>query len=444
MRNTIDRRRFLKGGVGSLAVAIALPRPASGAARPVRYVTWGFGNGVVPKTWIPQGTGGGSAWSLSSTLEPLAPWKAYLTVIGNVKVEGASQHGCGNTFFVTGTKATTKREPQAPSVDQLIAAETRKHTPLKSLELGIVNAPEDEEPGRMAWSHNGPGSSNHPTYDAGEVFDRLFGPNSPGAGLAAPAAPGAPRPPGAGEALRRARKSVLDFVLEDGKRLRAALPPGDRRRLDQHLEAVFALERRIATAESPAARASSACAAPPAARRLTGGSRLDAQSAEANAAMAKLLALAFACDLTRVATYQITQAGSIAQMPEAGVTSWHGLSHEPQHMDKIQKVVSRHVEYLAALVKTLHETPDGDGNLLDNLALLTVNDVSDGWNHSGLDMPVAIVGKAGGRLRGDVHVRPPADFASATCLTVARAVVNLPSFGLGPYARTEPVAGVLA
>lgn len=237
----LGRRRFLRGVAGGSLVAIGLPRLspmldshglayAATGERPVRYITWGFSNGVVPKLWNPTATGHGSSWQLSAALLPLAPWKSYLSVVGNVKVEGSSQHGCGNTFFVTGAKAPS-REPMAASLDQIIAAKVGATRPLKSLEIGIVNAPEDEEPGRMAWSHNGPRSSNFPSYDVGEVFDRLFGANG-ATGMGTQKSP-EPSTGTSGAALRRARKSVLDFVLEDSRRLRAALPAPDRLRLDQ-------------------------------------------------------------------------------------------------------------------------------------------------------------------------------------------------------------------
>lgn len=455
--NDLCRRRFLRGAFGGAAISIGLPRLtpmlddqgrawAATGSRPIRYITWGFANGVIQSKWNPTTTGTGSAWQLSPALAPLGPWKPYVTVLGNIKVEGSSQHGCGNTFFVTGTPATPKREPLAPSIDQVIAAVTKQHTPLKSLEVGVVDNPEDEAPGRLAWSHNGPGSSNFPSYDVGEVFDRLFGPNGAGAGrTGAPTGGGAPAPvDSAGAALRKSRKSVLDFVRQDAARLRTALPTADRARLDQHLEGIFALERRITVAEMPSAPTMSApggTCTTPAIKRMVGGGKFDAQSAEVNQAMAQLVAMAFACDLTRVATVHVTQAGSKAQMPEAGVSDWHELSHDGNE-GTIQKVVVRHVEYLAALVKALHDTSDGAGNLLDNTAILTVNDCADGAEHSGTDMPVVIVGKAGGRLIGDVHHRGAPEFTSAVCVTVGRAVTGLQSFGSGSYQRSTPIAAI--
>lgn len=447
----LSRRRFLRGAFAGSSVSIALPRLsvlldqrgeawAATGSRPIRYVTFGFGNGVVTSRWNPKSYGQGAAFVLNESMLPFQDIKSHLTVVTGVDVAGAGSHGTGNLVYLSGVETYRTTGAKMATLDQVIAGQTKAMTPIKSLEVGIVDNQDDRTLGHLYWSHNGPGSPNPPSYDPAAVFGRLFG-------MGAPTATTDPVAAKAAENLRTMRKSVLDFVLEDSTRLRADLPAADKARLDQHLDGVRALEKRLQT-QPASGSATGGCTKPASGAfpKVPLPTSINAAT-EVNKSMAKLVALAFACDLTRVVTYQTTQAASRANWPDKGISNWHGTSHDGTEAGqaKIQSVVMKHMEWLRLLVDELKNTPDGAGNLLDNSAILTVNEVGQGWTHQSTEMPTLIIGKAGGGLKGDVAVQGQSIWCGRVCLTVAHAVgVKLPQFGSGGRVQTNPLTEVLA
>lgn len=447
----ITRRRFLGGSIGASVVHVALPRLspllrddgvawANGDA-PVRYLTFGFGCGVVTKYWNPTSFGTGAAWQVPPALVALAKWKPYMSIVTSVNVEGAGSHGTGNIVYLSGARASRNGGPAFPTLDQQIAEKKKGTTPLRSLEVGLTDNQDDRTVGHLYWSHNGPKSPNPPLFDPNAVFNRLFGPNAP-----TTTAPD----PEAGEALAKLRgmkKSVLDFVLDDAARLRQELPAFDKRRLDQHLTAVRDLEMRLTQAPpvDGGGGQSPACKAPPAMARSSAPTNFRDADKIAGP-MAKLMALAFACDLTRVGTFQTTQAASRASWSDLGISNWHGTSHDGSEagQEKIQKVVLKHMDWLKLIATEFEQTPDGAGTLLDNSAILTVNEVGQGWTHQSTEMPTLILGKAGGGLKGDVAHRL-GGWCGRVCLTVAHAVgVPMPSFGGNGTVETSPIGPLLS
>ncbi|MDX2022814.1 MAG: DUF1552 domain-containing protein [Deltaproteobacteria bacterium] len=446
--NPLSRRRFLGGSLGASVLHVALPRlspmlDSHGVAwangdKPLRYLTFGFGCGVVTQHWNPTAYGQGSAWSLPPALAPLAKWKSHMSVVTAVNVEGAGSHGTGNIVYLSGARASRSTGPSLPTLDQQIGAKTKAFTPLKSLEVGLIDNQDDRTVGHLYWSHNGPKSPNPPLFDPKAVFDRLFG---AGTNTTQPD----PQAAQTAEKIRGMKKSVLDFVAEDAQRLRAELPASDKRRLDQHLTAVRELEQRLSKPVSsdggtqpPSCKTPGAVAASAPPNSFAGADKIVQP-------MAKLMALAFACDITRVGTFQTTQAASRASWSDLGIANWHGTSHDGSAagQEKIQKVVVKHMEWLKVLATEFEQTPDGAGNLLDACAILTVNEVGQGWTHQSSEMPTLILGKAGGNLKGDVALRL-GGWCGKVCLTVAHAVgVPLTSFGGGGTVETQPIAALL-
>ena len=193
------------------------------------------------KLWNPAATGPG--WALSPALEPLAPVKDYLNVVSGMdpKIPNSQGHHTGEVGILSGTRCC--RSPRAgaafrstftaPSIDQVVAAETGKLTRFKSLELGISRRVNTREGTTLQYiSHNGPDSANPPSYEPAMVFNRLFGADfkPPDGRRRRPATAGAL------EKAARLRRSVLDAVAPDIEGLKLRVGAGDRRRLDQHFE----------------------------------------------------------------------------------------------------------------------------------------------------------------------------------------------------------------
>jgi hypothetical protein len=389
---------------------------AQGGAIPQRFVVWGFGLGVIPARWVPKATGAGDAWQLSEQLMPLSTIKDYVTVVSGTAPRTGGGHGQGNTSMLTGTARNGSRNSGTvalPTIDQLIAVQIEKETPIKSLQVGLVKASNDPGQCDNFFSFNGPNSPNPPIYNVSEVFKRLFMGRQPG-----------PTMPSTGPDLVTIRKSVLDVVKEEAADLQPRLGAADKRRLEQHLEGIRGIERQI--------QGGGGCKVDPNAALPT--QIMDSfgeQTTAVNRAMSQLLALAMSCDLTRVFTYQITTCGGIAKWPMWGITNHHGTSHKADPNPALNAVVIEQVKQLAILGETLRETPDGAGNVLDNTVIFTVNEMAEGWVHTTSESPTVIVGKGGGKLRGNLHWRSAnKENCTIVPLTLARIVgAKLDTFG---------------
>ena len=222
-KNYLNRRMMLRG-VLATGAAVALPVPilegmlnghgtayAAGEALPKRYVTWFFGNGILPPRWNPTATG--HDWELTDQLAPLADVKDYLTVVTGLvnKFPGTAFHPIGSAASTTGG-SVANNSAVVPSIDQLVASTLQGDDTkaLKSIELGVSDAtPNGAENTLHAVSHRGKNAPNYPDFDPQAVFKRLFGDVSAG-------------DPNA-ESAQKAKKSVLDAVLADATELKPKL-----------------------------------------------------------------------------------------------------------------------------------------------------------------------------------------------------------------------------
>jgi hypothetical protein len=217
------------------------------------------------------------------------------------------------------------------------------------------------------------------------VFERLFG-----------AADQNPR-------TAQYEKSILDLVAADARRLNAQLGGADKRKLDEYLDSIRALEKRIESAEKPAVRPSGE--AP-----LAG---IPAEFSEHARLMLDLLTMAFQTDSTRVATVLLALEQSPRAYPEIGIPeAHHGLTHHQGDREKIEKVTQIncfHAKQFAYLLDKLRSTPDGDGTLLDHSMITYGSGLSDGNAHDHSNLPMAIAGRACGTLKPGRCIRYPAE-----------------------------------
>ena len=218
------------------------------------------------------------------------------------------------------------------------------------------------------------------------VFERLFGDSDD-----------------TSKAARLARlhqeKSILDSLLDQVASMNRSLGPGDRSKLAQYLDATRELERRIQKAE---AQSSSEL---PVVERPTGG--IPATFAEHARIMFDLQVLAFQADLTRVTTFMISREISPRSYPEIGISdAHHALTHEskPESVEKVIKINTYHIRQFAYFLEKLRSTPDGEGSLLDHVAVVYGSGISNGFEHTHTRLPVLVVGGAAGFELGR-HVR---------------------------------------
>jgi hypothetical protein len=392
----LTRRHFLRAAGGA---AVALPllsslrAGAAGETFPKRLLLMYTPNGVIPDAWWPLNATSETSWDLNTIHKPLAPFKDRLLFLNGVDLEiaesgpgGLHQRGIGGLFtgqqlqsgelFVDGC-GQHAGWANGISVDQQIAKTVAVGTPITSLELG-VRATENDVQGRIAYA--GPGAPLPPMNDPSEVFQRLFSGFGQNTDQLAE--------------LRARRKSVLDTVQSQFKSVSARVSSADQQKLEAHLTLVRDLETRMASG-SAASNGSKSCVAPavPVA--------LDPDSEDDMPIIAGLhldmLATAFACDLTRIASFQISTSLNRIRYPWLdSMGEGHSLSHQgPSDANAFKELVSRqtwHSQMLANFLTRLSQIPEGSGTVLDNTLVLWGNEVSQGNTHSHFSIPFLAAG----------------------------------------------------
>jgi hypothetical protein len=247
------------------------------------------------------------------------------------------------------------------------------------------------------------------------------------------------------------RAGVLDLVRADLRRLQSRVGAADRRRLDQHFEGLRDLETRVkmlasatGSAGTPSAEPRPNCRAPEAPTATGGRSVGHAEHEKVTRAMAELVGLALACNLTRVFTFQLTGSRDFTNFDVAGVPgNYHSITHAGRFPD-ITKVVTYLMKHNAIFLQTLRDLPYGATNVLQQACILESSEVATGVDHRGSNWPILVAGRAGGRVRGNQHLDGRGKHTLAVhlaCMKVAGAPVS--TFGQGANLQVnEPIAGL--
>ena len=449
LRNRVmSRRTFLRGSLFGCGLSLGLPlleamlgrhgdALADGSPLPRRFGVFWWGSGVKRDRWLPVSTG--TEWELTPELAPLANVKARLTLVSGTHcpakgtVHHAGQAGmlCGEGATADGTDASVYKHA---SIDVRVARSLRReHVDFESLNLAVEpGEPTRGAPGNI--SFNGSSFNVNETSPAA-LFARLLRQNIPG-GDGGGLSQGAAR-----RAAARAR--VLDAVAEDAAALARRLGARDRMRLDQHLENVAALQRRLRVASTRAGTS----AAPTCRAATAPAPDLDRseQLQLRHRALVDVLSLALACDMTRVFTYQFS-TWYAAPFTELGQRDGlHTLTHdEPGAQPEVDRGVTYTIQQLAYLLEALQALPEGEGSLLDQMAILCASEVSEGIDHSLIDMPIIVAGRGGGTLRAGQHLRVVGQSAYRVYVSLQQALgLPHPTFGEGDARETEGLPGLL-
>jgi len=419
----LSRRTVLKG----MGVTVALPfldamlpagkayakTEAAASASRVRVVAMEMVHGAAGSTaigtkkhlWAPEKVGSG--FDLSGTsLSPLEPFRDDLTIISNTDVHNAEaftlpeiggDHFRSSAVFLTQShpKQTEGNDVHAgTSLDQIYARKFGQDTPIPSMQLSIENV--DQAGGctygysciytdTISWAS--PTQPLPMVRDPRVVFDQLFGVGAT---------------PEERAANRRTDKSILDWVTAQITQLRGEIGASDRTRLNEYLDNIREIERRIQRIE---------------ARNASGELRQfpDApigvpDSFEEHVhVMMDLIAVAFAADTTRVFSFKLGRDASGRSYPESGVnTGFHNASHHGEREDRIldfAKINRYHVSMVPYLLDKLKNTPDGDGTLLQNSLVLYGSPMADSNIHNHRRVPLFVAGHAGGGLKGGLHIK---------------------------------------
>ncbi|HEY4187963.1 MAG TPA: DUF1552 domain-containing protein [Polyangia bacterium] len=444
-RRPLSRRTILRaGGVGlALPLLEAMhPRRARAAgAIPKRFVTMFTPNGTIYPNWVPTGTE--TSFTLSPILSPLEPYRSDLVVVAGLYQQGGGgdghQNGIGGMLtgqslnpgpFQGGANAGSAGWANGISIDQQIAATIGRGTSLPSLELGVEVGSADDW-GRMVYG--GPNQPLIPEENPALAYQRLF------------AMQGAS--PDKLAALRARRKSVLDAVLGQVQSVSTRLGSGDRARLDQHATALRDIETRLDAQAMPGL----SCVDPGAPALPPNLTDNDSFPAIGKLQM-DILAVALACDLTRVASLQWSRSVSLVRFTwlSPGITAaHHDLSHTPDDdtasQDKLTRINTWYASQFGYLLGKLATAQETDGTrLLDASLVFWCNELGKGNTHSRQLAPYVLAGQAGGALRTGRFLSYTGDLPHNNLLvSMSQAMdVSITKFGKDEWC-TGPLAGLL-
>ncbi|HWB85405.1 MAG TPA: DUF1552 domain-containing protein [Bryobacteraceae bacterium] len=400
-RKSLPRRTFLRG----MGTAVALPfldamAPAFAASRmpgkaPVRMAFVYVPNGIIMNQWNP--TYEGKLGELPRVLKPLEPYRDDILMLGNLThntgralLDGAGDHGRCSGSYLTGiqVKKSMVDIKAGVSCDQIVANHIGKQTRFPSIELGMEDARQagDCDSGySCAYTNNLAWRSETqplpPVLNPRDLFERLFG-------------DGVALSPQARARQTLYRRSVLDFVSADTKRLETTLGPSDKRKLDEYLSCIREIENQLERAEKDNAQID------PHMEKPYG---VPADFAAHFKLMTDMMTVAFQADLTRVLTFLVTREGTSRPYREIGIADGHHpCTHHrgnPDLIEKVTKINTYHMTQFAAWVEKLKSIKEGDSTLLDNCMIVYGAGLSDGNRHIHEDLPTLIIGSAGKTIK---------------------------------------------
>jgi hypothetical protein len=448
----LSRRAVLRG-LGGTVVALPFLDAMIGTGRrahaqatvfPKRFVVWYTPNGTVPKNFWPVRNGSDDNFTLSPILQPLADHQDDLLVLEKIDLLAslsgpgdAHQKGTGTCLTgielqegdFAGDAGESAGWANGISIDQHIANHIGNDTTFRSLEFGVMVQGSSV---RSRISYRGPGQPLPPENDPYTMYRRLFGDPSV-----------TPE-----EQMRQnmRRQAVLDSLGGEYQRLRGQLGGDDREKLEIHLEAVQSIKDRLA--KSQLVFDGTVC------KRYDQGAPIDVARVSNMPDIAKLhmdmMAMSFACDVTRVASLMWTQSTA------GHIYSWlgneireghHSLAHKGD--EDTQKVAQNtainkwHAEQLAYFIQKLKEIPEGDGTVFDNTVIFWTNEQARGNNHDRRNMPYVLAsGKEGGIFRTGRYVSQTSETGHNKLLVSLMNAMGIegdtfgnPDYGTGPVAN---------
>jgi len=431
----LSRRAVLKGAGVTLALPLldamipAATALAQTAAVPKMrmgffYIPHGaiMGNtsfGPEMDRWTPSGSG--ADYKLSPILKSLEPLKRYVTSFGNLQNQAMAGgvHSLAPATWLSGTRPdkASASASMATTLDQVVAQHIGQNTTLPSLEVSSETTQQAAACSGSACFYNTTLSfrdSHSPLpmeHNPRKVFAQLFGEGDT---------------PEERAAISEQTKSLLDRVRDRIRTLRQDLGAEDRTVLDNYLETVREIERRVQLASS---------------RDLSGINVPEAPIGELNQfgsqldLMFDLIALAYQADLTRVASYIMVAEGTNRTYNHIGVSdSFHPVSHHANDLTRIEKLIkiqTWHMDRFAAFLTKLSKVRDGDGTLLDHAMFLYGSNMSNSDRHNGHPLPTILVGGGNGKLRGGQHIdlREPTPLANVHLTILDRINARQEKFG---------------
>jgi hypothetical protein len=386
-----SRRQFGKalGAAALVAPFLATQERAvaqAGSKRAKRLILFFSPNGTIPHLLGTQGSGAGYSFAAGSIMEPLKDHREDIAVIRGLDFKDSTNHEAGMKAMITGN-GTDSSPGQGKSIDQHIAGKLAGETRFDSLELGVqTSAWGTNTQTRMSYS--GAGKFVSPDDDPRGVYRRLFG-----------AVTGEPME--ADRALLR-RSCILDLAKGELGQLQRKVGAEERQKLEQHLESIRTVERRL---QGPAGNMGGGSCESPAPVMALNTQDNDSFPAIGQAQL-DLMLTALACDATRIASIQWSHTVGPVVFSWLGASdNHHNLSHydrnNPQGMQQYVDCERWYATRFAALLDGLKARPEpgGQGTMFDHSLVVWVKELGDGRNHVCTDVPWVFAGGAGGALK---------------------------------------------
>jgi hypothetical protein len=372
----------------ALANTAAAPKPRIGFTY--------FPHGAIQARWVPKETG--TSFELPQILKPFEPYRKHMTVVSGLRNkagESPSPHAIIAGTWLGCVPPPVSQQPNAgTSADQIAAQHIGQDTTLPSIELAGEGGGGACDP-QFGCSYSGTISFRTPTqplpmeHNPRKAFYRLFGQGD-----------------NAGEraAIIDETGSILDMVQESAADLKRQLGTSDKAMVDDYLDSVRELERRVARQKE---KQSSGVKLPdaPSGVQEDFGKVLDT--------MFEMQVLAYQANVTRVTTFMMAKEVSMRTYNQIGVPdAFHPLSHhqnDPAKLDRLAKVQVYHSEAYARFLKRMASTKDGDGTLLDHSILVFGSNMSNSDLHNNDPLPIAVFGHGYGKIKGGQHLHYPQD-----------------------------------
>jgi hypothetical protein len=392
-------------------------------------ILWNTSHGSAMDHWTPSGAG--ADFKLSPIMAPLEKYKRYVTSFSNLenKANENSVHSLVPATWLSGVRPDTQATGahMAETIDQLIAERIGQETALPSLEVASETTIQTAAcPSGGGCYYSSTLSFRNATsplpmeFNPRKVFTQLFGEGDT---------------PEERNAIARQQKSLLDLISERTHALERTLGPSDRRVLDEYLDTVREIERRVEKAEK---------------RDLSGITLPEAPIGELDSfdeqvkLMFDLVALSYQANLTRVASYIMVAEGTNRTYNHIGISdAFHPLSHHANDVERLMKLVriqTYHMQRFADFVAKLAGIPDGDGSLLDHSLFLYGSNMSNSDRHNNYPLPNILVGGGCGALKGGQHIELP---EHTTLTNLHLTVLNKVGFEIKSFVdSTGEIAGV--
>jgi hypothetical protein len=442
----VDRRRVLRGMLNGAAVSVSLPflelflndngtaMAATDKPLPLRFGTWFWGLGIDPGAFIPKTVG--ANFELTDELKPIEKVRKYVNVYSNYDVvtDGKPNicHYTGWVALRTGTVPGGRTGLPGASLDTVIADVIGGGSRFKSLQMAATGAPRD------SYSFLSADAINPPEISAVDLYRKIFGadfqdPNSPTF---------TPNP------RIMVRKSVLSGVGEQRKDFERDLGAADKARLDQYYTSVREIENRLALQlEKPPPAPT--CSVPKEPKEVPIGLEVEQVSLR-HRAMTDLLAMALACNQTKVFNMVYSDSGS--SLTRRGLDkTHHAITHEePVDQEKgfqltASKFVNAALKEWGYFVEKLAATPEGDGSVLDRCLVYAHSDCQVAKVHSITSIPMMTAGGLGGKVKMGLHLDGKREAATRLGFTLQRVMgVPVGSWGTGSMAATREISEILA